>query len=75
MSVSPARRAVWDQERRMITDNIRRYGVHLTYVGGEGAAGCACCWDGGEADEGDPLADVVGALDPCLQPRPGHYRA
>lgn len=47
----------------MITDNIRRYGVHLTYVGGEGAAGCACCRDGGEAEEGDPLAHVVEDLD------------
>ena len=32
MDVSPALQALWDQQRRQITDNIRRYGVHLTYV-------------------------------------------
>jgi hypothetical protein len=63
MSVSPARRAVWDQERRAITDNIRRYGVHLTYVGGEGAAACACCPSGEEDGGRDPLAHVVDDLD------------
>lgn len=59
MSVSPARRASWDQERRTITDNIRRYGVHLTYVGGDASEQCACCRAGDDADDADPLAGVV----------------
>ncbi|GGK73205.1 DUF4262 domain-containing protein [Ornithinimicrobium pekingense] len=66
MTVSSARRAVWDQERRRITDNIRSYGVHLTYVGGEASAACDCCPGGREplgSDDSDPLAGVVEDLD------------
>lgn len=63
MSVSPARRAVWDQERRKITDNIRTHGVHLTYVGGVASTQCACCRAGVEADAGaDPMAGVIDDL-------------
>ena len=47
MDGSAAMTAFWDQERRQVTENIRRFGVHLTYIFGaqDEDAGelCRCC--------------------------------
>lgn len=73
MTVSPALQAHWDQERRMITDHIRRFGVHLTYVADDlGEDACDCCrliGPPGE-DEDDALADLFAQTggDPALLP-------
>lgn len=78
MTISPALQAYWDQERRLITDNIRRFGTHLTYVsdelGTDGDGTCACCAAGVGADAEeyavDGLADLVARTggDPTLLP-------
>lgn len=78
MTISPALQAHWDQERRLITDNIRRFGTHLTYVsdelGADGDGTCACCAAGVGADSEeyavDGLADLVARTggDPDLLP-------
>jgi hypothetical protein len=73
MIISPALQAQWDQERRMIADHIRSFGVHLTYVYDEDdppdGAACACCAVRGADDrgaddrdddaEGDSFRDLV----------------
>ena len=47
MEITSAMEAFLEQERRAITENIRRTGVHLTYVAVAAAEGdepaCACC--------------------------------
>ena len=47
-----------DQDRRTVIRNIRRYGVHLTYVFDDPAR-CACCRDLGEPSVADE-SSVVG---------------
>ncbi|MDO5663479.1 MAG: DUF4262 domain-containing protein [Brachybacterium sp.] len=74
MEIAPALQARWDQERRMITDNIRGYGVHLTYViDREGSQGdCRCCADGQEPEARDSLAalfEATGGPMELLPPR------
>lgn len=65
MSVEPGLQALWDQGQRRMTDNIRRYGVHLTYVSDQG--GCACCEAGAEgAEVPDVVAEIVD--DPSVLP-------
>lgn len=66
MDVSPALQALWDQQRRQITDNIRRYGVHLTYVSDQptchqGTA-CPACRAGVPEGEQDGIAELFRAM-------------
>ncbi|AXH96703.1 DUF4262 domain-containing protein [Ornithinimicrobium avium] len=61
MSIDPGLRAFWDQQQRQMTQNIRRYGVHLTYVSEE-EGGCACCEAGVPAGP-DVVAEIVAATD------------
>lgn len=64
MSTEPAVQAYWDQQHRLMTDNIRRYGVHLTYVGAP--EDCACCRAGVPPDgpeSPDVVADLVGGVE------------
>ncbi|NLG21916.1 MAG: DUF4262 domain-containing protein [Actinomycetales bacterium] len=69
MDKSAALQAFEDRERSMITDHIRTYGVHLTYVSADG--GCDCCRELGDAAPepgGDTLADLLGGPE-ALPPR------
>ncbi|WP_122261799.1 DUF4262 domain-containing protein [Ornithinimicrobium cerasi] len=68
MTTETALQARWDQERRQITEAIRTFGVHLTYVppvgsAGTGMATCCGCRAAGPADDGgelpDPFADLL----------------
>ena len=80
MEIAPAVQAHWDQERRRITEDIRAYGVHLTYVSDELPDGTGCCRDvadlmEGAADgEGDLFAELfrsTGGPVELLPPRAG----
>lgn len=64
MDVSPALQAFWDQQRRQITGNIRRYGVHLTYVSDHltcrQGTPCTLCRVGGlDGERPDGIAELV----------------
>lgn len=68
MDNNAALQAFEDRERSLITEHIREYGVHLTYVfsrtdeRGETGAECACCRELGDAapDVGDQVAEMFG---------------
>ncbi|USQ76469.1 DUF4262 domain-containing protein [Ornithinimicrobium cryptoxanthini] len=63
MDYSAALQAFEDRERALITDNIRSYGVHLTYVAPDLEEGeCLQCRELGEESPGggDHVADVLG---------------
>lgn len=72
MTISPGLQAFWDQERRQITDNIRRSGVHLSYVSDHlEECACSCCAAGDPGgQEVDYLIEVVTRVggDPALLP-------
>lgn len=79
MEITSAMEAFLEQERRAITENIRRTGVHLTYVAVAAAEGdepaCACCRALGtgpeEAEDAhDGVRDLFVAAggDPALLP-------
>lgn len=73
MDKSAALRAFEDRERSMITEHIRRYGVHLTYVAPELAEGeCRHCSELGDAapEVGDQVAALLGGPE-GLPPRLG----
>lgn len=62
MEIAPPSVVAWlDQDRRAVIRNIRRYGVHLTYVFDDPAR-CACCSAG--IDEPDDLTGLLGPIDP-----------
>ncbi len=58
MSIDPAVQAYWDQQQRLMTENIRRHGVHLTFVSSGGP--CACCGDDVEEEVPDLVAEMLG---------------
>lgn len=67
MDVSPAVQALWDQQRRQITDNIRRYGVHLTYVSDHhdcvtGPPCVSCRVHGAEGEREDGIAELFRSM-------------
>ena len=67
MDVSPALQALWDQQRRQITDNIRRYGVHLTYVSDHltcrQGTPCVSCRVGGlDGEREDAIAELFRSM-------------
>lgn len=71
MDVSPGLRALWDQDRSMISDHVRRHGVHLTYVSSTAGGACRCCALEGTDPAGqagddplpDPFVDLMRAAD------------
>ncbi|WP_109474626.1 DUF4262 domain-containing protein [Ornithinimicrobium cavernae] len=62
MDDSAALKAFEDRQRSLMTEHIRTYGVHLTYVFGGEEADCDCCRVLGDAapDVGDPVAEQLG---------------